>query len=300
MSATTSDRGAPALAVPVRRGGGASLFGFLLRRRENWLESFGEDPYDAPFVEQGLLWRRVLVVNDPESRQAGAARQCAELYEDVHRASFARARPRQGSHHDGGRGVAASPVAPAVDHQSILSYAPIMTDAANDVLGPWTRLRPGAVVDMSQEMMCATLRIITRTMFSIEPDEIENSVGEAVRVYQENLHPSIFDLLGLPDWIPRFGGKRVERHELGSLHVTMDALTARHARHHGNERPQTRAGNADRWPPSSPIHWQASWSGARSCRCCWGRWRVAILARTARAGSTLHCSKDLLSFSEPP
>ena len=54
-------------------------------------------------------------------------------------------------------------------------------------------------------MMRLTLRIIARTMFSADADDVGPIVEEAVGRYQVEVRPGLFDLLNLPDWVPRPG-----------------------------------------------------------------------------------------------
>lgn len=222
-----SDAGTPVLAAPMRRGRGASLFGFLFRRRDNWLEAFGEAAYEAPIVEQRLLWRHNLILNEP----AAIKRVLLDNAENYTKTVIARRLLEPGL----GKGLITMEgetwrrhrrmMAPAFDHQSILAAAPVMAEVADAVRARWTQLPPDGVVEMTQEMTRATLRIIARTMFSIDSDTIEASVAGAVRLYQQKLHPSILDLLGMPEWIPRpreWGAWR----GLAGFHGVMDAVIA--------------------------------------------------------------------------
>jgi cytochrome P450 len=117
-------------------------------------------------------------------------------------------------------------MAPSFDHRSLMSYTPAMTEAAAALLARWDRLPEGAPLDISGEMMRLTLKIIARTMFSTDADDIGPIVEEAVGRYQREVRPSLVDLLNLPDWWPRPGTRRWS-HIFERLDAVIDRLVRR-------------------------------------------------------------------------
>jgi cytochrome P450 len=228
MISSASDEMAPTLAVPARRSGGWARLGLILRARDDWLEAFGEEAYEAPFLERRLLWRRSVILNDP----AAVKRVLLDNADNYCKTLIARRLLEPGL----GKGLVTMEgeawrrhrriLAPAFDYQSLGSYAPMINAATATVLQNWARRTPGAAVDIAQQMNRMALAIIARTMFSLGPDAFEHDVARAVRVYQQKLHPSLVDLLGLPDWVPRFRQEWVARRGLAGFHAAIDRIIA--------------------------------------------------------------------------
>ena len=90
--------------------------------------------------------------------------------------------------------------APAFHSRRIEAFVATMGACAQAMLDRW-RSR-SAPFDVAAEMMAVTLDVISRTMFSTD---VTHEV-EAVRRLTDivvNLHPSVLDLFGFPEWVPR-------------------------------------------------------------------------------------------------
>ncbi|MFZ0478482.1 MAG: cytochrome P450 [Terriglobales bacterium] len=89
---------------------------------------------------------------------------------------------------------------PAFHRERITSYAGVMTSYTEQMLSRW---QDGAVVDIHQEMMRLTLRIVVRALFSVEVEETEEISG-ALNVMMRNsvgarmILPPFFRRLPLP------------------------------------------------------------------------------------------------------
>ena len=89
---------------------------------------------------------------------------------------------------------------PAFHRERIASYASVMTNYAERMLSRW---QDGAIVDIHQEMMTLTLRIVVRALFSVEVEETEEISG-ALNVMMRNsvgarmILPPFFRQLPLP------------------------------------------------------------------------------------------------------
>jgi cytochrome P450 len=223
----TSTGEAP-LALPPRPSGPTSALQLLFRARSNWIESFGDDAFEEPILERRLLWRRNLVVNDP----AGIRHVLLDNAANYGKTAIARRLLEPGL----GKGLITMEgelwrrhrriMAPAFDHQSVVAAVPAMVEAAEAVMARWDALPPGAVIDMAAEMRRATLRIIARTMFSTDSSGIEALVGGSVERYQAGLRPSLLDLIGLPDWLPRFRQNWRGRTAFADLAAAIDRIIA--------------------------------------------------------------------------
>ena len=207
-----------ALAAPPRFRGRMPLLRFLRTLRDSSVATYGEELFEEPMFERRVLWQRYLIVNAPR----GIERVLLDNAGNYVKSRVARRLVEPGI----GRGLLTSEgeawrrqrriMAPSFDHRSLMSYAPVMTDAATAVLARWDGFPDGAPVDISVEMMRLTLRIIARTMFSADADDVGPIVEEAVGRYQVEVRPGLFDLLNLPDWVPRPGTKEVLCHRCPS------------------------------------------------------------------------------------
>jgi cytochrome P450 len=156
------------------------------------------------------LWKRTFFVNEP-----GAIKHILlDNAANYHKTEVARRLLEPGL----GRGLLTSEgetwrrhrriMAPAFDHRSIVSYAPIMTDVAEKLLGEWDALPAGAEIDVAVAMMHATLLIISRTMFSSDSDDIVGVVESGVHRYQAQVRPGLADVLERPRWLSRLDSSR--------------------------------------------------------------------------------------------
>jgi cytochrome P450 len=219
---------ATALAAPPRFRGRMPLLRFLRTLRDSSVATYGEEMFEDAVIERRVLWQRYLIVNAPR----GIERVLLDNASNYVKSRVARRLIEPGI----GRGLLTSEgdawrrqrrtMAPSFDHRSLMSYAPAMTEAAAALLARWDRLPDGAPLDIAAEMMRLTLKIIARTMFSAEADDIGPIVEEAVGRYQREVRPSLVDLLNLPDWWPR-PDKRRWSHIFDRFDAVIDRLVRR-------------------------------------------------------------------------
>ncbi|MEK6204684.1 MAG: cytochrome P450, partial [Amylibacter sp.] len=91
---------------------------------------------------------------------------------------------------------------PGFTHRKIANLAPIMSSAAKTTC---TRINATIdTVDMYEEMVTATFEVISNVTFSgsgaMGSDAVHNAIN---RYIDQTARVSLFDILGLPDWIPR-------------------------------------------------------------------------------------------------
>jgi len=227
---------AATLAAPPRFRGRMPLLRFLRTLRDSSVATYGEEMFEEAVIERRVLWQRYLIVNAPR----GVQRVLLDNAGNYAKSRVARRLVEPGI----GRGLLTSEgevwrrqrriMAPSFDHRSLMSYAPVMTEATAAVLARWDGLPDGAPLDISVEMMRLTLRIIARTMFSTEADDVGPIVEEAVGHYQVEVRPGLLDLLNLPDWLPR-PGTRHWWHIFDRLDVAIDRMMRREAAAGGGE-----------------------------------------------------------------
>ncbi len=94
--------------------------------------------------------------------------------------------------------------APAFHHKRIVAFAEVMAEEARVSAAEWAAATGPR--DVAADMMALTLRVIARTMFSTAVDDAR-TIGVVARAMDTMLRlgdPSLLDLLGLPEWLPRF------------------------------------------------------------------------------------------------
>ena len=95
--------------------------------------------------------------------------------------------------------------APAFSHRNVSNLAPVMSDAAIrtvERVGAHT----GHAVNLYDEMVATTFDVISEVTFSQDQGIDRSAVHDAIEQYiVEAGKVSLFDIFGLPDWIPRPG-----------------------------------------------------------------------------------------------
>jgi cytochrome P450 len=228
---------APALALPRVPEEPLSLFQYLRVLRDNSLSTYRPDIHAEDIAERRFFWKRTFFVNQPDAIKHILVDNAA----NYHKTEITRRLLEPGL----GRGLLTSEdetwrrhrriMAPAFDHRSLMSYAPTMTEAAAALLARWNQLPDAAPVDVSVEMMRLTLKIIARTMFSTDAEEVGAIVEEAVGRYQREVRPGLLDLLNLPDWVPRPETRRWP-HIFDRFDAVIDRLMARDAATNGERK----------------------------------------------------------------
>lgn len=126
--------------------------------------------------------------------------------------------------------------APAFHRRRVETSATVMAERA---LAAVDRLRPAAdsghAIDIMPEMMAVTMDIIGRALFSRDLGDALFDLGGAVSTIINSFgKPSPFDLLGLPEWLPRHRGEEAKR-AVAQLERTIYGIIA--ARRAADERP---------------------------------------------------------------
>ncbi|MGO8867716.1 MAG: cytochrome P450 [Alphaproteobacteria bacterium] len=210
--AETSDPASPQLAAPPRPARRASGLVRAWRLHKNALAAWSDDAFREDFIETRMLFRRVLVANAP----AAVKHVLLDRADNYVKSFIARQllKPL-------GQGLLTSEgetwrrqrrtMAPAFHPKRLEGFAPAMVEAILDMLRAWEGGGQGGVRDIAEETARLTLDIITRTMFSSDIRERVGEVRDAVRDYQRlGGRPALFDLLGLPRWLPRLQARRIE------------------------------------------------------------------------------------------
>lgn len=173
--------------------------------QDNALATYGSEDFDCDVIVRRLLWRRTFIINDPD----GIRHVLLDHAANYRKSDLTRRLLEPGI----GRGLLTSEgetsrrhrriMAPSFDPRSVARYAPIMADVAHELLERWRSLPVGGEIDISTEMMHATLNIISRAMFSTDSNDMLDVVGRGVENYQKSVRPTLLDLVGAPLWVRR-------------------------------------------------------------------------------------------------
>jgi len=226
---------APVLPAPMPRRGRMPLFEFLRTLRDNMVATYSQEAYEREIVATKILGRRRFIVNEP----AAIRHVLIDNAANYQKSEITRRILEPGL----GKGLITSEgetwrrhrrtIAPAFDHRSIASYTPIMTGAAQDLLGNWDRRSPGSSLDVAAAMMGVTLNIISRTMFSTDSDRILGIIERGAGRYQAKMRPNIMDFLGFPAWLASLPRTRIVDRTLGEFDRHIERLIRMRSDHAG-------------------------------------------------------------------
>ncbi|HMD72778.1 MAG TPA: cytochrome P450 [Steroidobacteraceae bacterium] len=235
MSMPNDSVAAPVLPAPMPRRGRMPLFEFLRTLRDNMVATYSQEAYEREIVATKILGRRRFIVNEP----AAIRHVLIDNAANYQKSEITRRILEPGL----GKGLITSEgetwrrhrrtIAPAFDHRSIASYTPIMTGAAQDLLGNWDRRSPGSSLDVAAAMMGVTLNIISRTMFSTDSDRILGIIERGAGRYQAKMRPNIMDFLGFPAWLASLPRTRIVDRTLGEFDRHIERLIRMRSDHAG-------------------------------------------------------------------
>jgi cytochrome P450 len=232
MTSLENSTADPVLPAPVPPRGRMPLLKFLRTLPDNTIATFAQEAYEQDIVERKLLGRHMFIINDP----AAIKQVLLDNVANYEKTEITRRVLEPGL----GKGLITlegetwrrhrRTMAPAFDHRSIASFTPLMTGAAEELLGSWNKLGAGAGTDVAEDMMEVTLKIISRTMFSSDSDDIMTIMGGAAGRYQAEIRPNILDLLGFPLWIAAIGRKKAADRVFDEFDTLIDRLIETRAR----------------------------------------------------------------------
>src|SRR5215472_7907516 len=225
---------APILAAPRPRKGRMSFLEFVRTMRHNLIATYSEEAFERDIVVRKLLWQRSFLVNDP----AGIKRVLLDNVANYQKTNITRRLLEPGM----GKGLITAEgetwrhhrriMAPAFDHRSIVSYSPIMTQVAEELMAKWHKLPEGTTIDVAEAMMQATFTIISRTMFSSDSAHIADVVRRGVERYQAEVRPTLADFLGLPQWLSHRRKVRASARALSEFDIAINRLIETRIQNH--------------------------------------------------------------------
>ena len=102
------------------------------------------------------------------------------------------------------RGVAA----PLFGHEELMQYGPIMSAAAEATVEKWRAAAPGTVHYIKRDMLRGAFRVISNTMLEGGAEDALAEIEKGHADYYKGANWWVlYSLLGLPQWLPRPGGR---------------------------------------------------------------------------------------------
>ncbi len=185
----------------------ASFLKTLRASRGNAFEVIPLEAYEKPVYLAKSMLGKVLMVNDPEGIRRVLLDNVANYPKNDLEIAFFSAMF--------GEGLLSAPhakwrahrkvMAPSFGTRTVESYAPAMVETTVAFAGQWDALPENAEIDIAEEMKALTLKIICRTMFSADADELATHSREALNFVQSSLE------FGLLDVLPIIGPRRIKR-----------------------------------------------------------------------------------------
>jgi cytochrome P450 len=203
----------------------ASFLANLRSARGNPFEIIPLEAFEQPFYVFKSIMGRVLMVNEPEGVRRVLLDNVAnypkeKLGDEFFTAMF-------------GEGLLSAPPAKWRIHRKVMapsfgtrwvdSYAPAMVESTLAFAQHWDTLAEAAEIDIAAEMNALTLKIICRTMFSSDAEELAAHASDALEFAQKSME------FGLLDILPLIGPPRIKHAQdaIRARFTSMDAAIYR-------------------------------------------------------------------------
>jgi cytochrome P450 len=118
--------------------------------------------------------------------------------------------------------------APLFRHGELLRYGPIMSAAAEAAVAQWRAAAPGTIRPLHRDMLRVVFHVISRTMLAGVPEDMLDAIEKGQEAYYSAANWWVtYTLLGLPDWLPRPGGKSMRAHVTRLREAVAELVQAR-------------------------------------------------------------------------
>ena len=217
--------------VPEPLDGAAGPIRFLRLLGDNQLSVYTRQSFVAGFLQARLLLQNFVLINEP----AFIEHILVANHQNYVKSRLARQilRPVLGN------GLLISEgefwrrqrriMAPAFHSQQVSRAAGVVVRRARQRVGRWRAAsESGQCLDINQEMMSLTMEIVAEALFSSEIGDSIDELERAIKTLIASLGtPNPLDVLGFPEWFPRWRPRRV-RAALALLDGTIyDIIAAR-------------------------------------------------------------------------
>jgi cytochrome P450 len=205
---------APAVIPPAPKPQAHTLGPIALMRtlRRNPLECFAAEHFERPIASGGLPFGHVLLVHEPAAIRRVLLENASNYQKDRLQRRVLSAGLGEGLLSAEGEKwrIQRHILAPMFARKTVMGFGSAMTRAADALIDRWSDLGDPVTLDIAAEMAKVTLDVLERTIFS----DGFRSDAEAIRVAMTTYFNTIgkinsLDLLGVPDFVPRFSRLRV-------------------------------------------------------------------------------------------
>jgi len=196
--------------------------------RNNSLETWTRAHFEQPIVTGGLLIAEVAVVSDPAAIRRVLIENVGNYRKDSLQRRMLSAVLRDGlliAEAEQWR-MQRRTLAPLFAKRSVMSFASEMARAADALVSRWRGYGEDCTLDVAAEVTQVTLDVLERTIFSDGLGGDPEDVRTSMRTYFDTIgRIDPFDLLGLPDFVPRLSHRKV-RPTLRFFDASVDSIIA--------------------------------------------------------------------------
>ena len=195
----------------------------------NPIECWTEEHFREPIVVGGFPFARVVVLNDPVAIRRVLVETPNAYPKHILERRILSARLREGLAGTEGEQWASQrrTLAPLFGRKAVLQLAPAMAEAAAELVERWHNRRSGDALDIKIEMDVLALDVLSRSVFHAGLGGDPQAVHAAmVEFFAAAGRIDLFDLLGLPDAMPRITQWRM-RDVVRTFEQALDEAIAR-------------------------------------------------------------------------
>jgi cytochrome P450 len=172
----------------------------------NPIECWTEEHFQKPIVVGGFPFARVAVLNDPSAIRKVLVENPSAYRKGILERRILSTRLRDGLAAVDGEQWASQrrTLAPLFGRKAVMQLAPKFADAAGALVKRWCNRRVDEPIDIKIEMAALALEVLTRSIFQTglggDPEAVHAAM---VGFFASAGRIDLFDLIGLPDAIPR-------------------------------------------------------------------------------------------------
>jgi cytochrome P450 len=218
--------------APVPQAEPFGTLSFLRTLWNNPIEAWRSEHFEHTIVTTRLPFGEVAVVNDPVAIRRVLSDNCDNYPKDgFQKRMLAVLSNGLLTAEDAQWRVQRRALTPVLALKNVRSFVPVILRAVGDLVERW-RSHEGEVIDVADDVTDLTLAVLERTIFCDGIAGNSRELRSAMRVYFDSLgRIDPFDLLNLPDFIPRVGRLRT-RAAIRMFHHAVDDMIATRSRRH--------------------------------------------------------------------
>ena len=200
--------------APKPKPGRLGLFQLLATLKRNPLECWSEEFFEEPIARVKLPFAEAFLVHDPAAIKHVLVDNAGNYRKDpIQRRILATGLADGLLSVEGERWeVQRRTLAPLFARRAVAPFTEAMLEAADRLSERWRGFVPGSTIDVATELTLLTLNVLALTIFS---DGIGGDLDEfraAMNAYFSAIgRIGAFDLLGVPNFVPRPGRKALRR-----------------------------------------------------------------------------------------